>query len=96
MKLWPSHNNPLNFEEIFNPAYELLSTYVKKKKLKYDGYETPPHLADVDGTPAKERFETDYLEYHKERGRDTLWVILHFVFHLGVAQGVRIAQEKPR
>jgi hypothetical protein len=101
MKEWPKDKTEtVYYEELITPvkkvllkAYKLTSR--KLKNIPYDGFNFGSHSL-VGLPPPNEQLEKDMIEYHKERGRNILDIILMIAFNLGLEQGRRLEAKNTK
>jgi hypothetical protein len=87
MKQWPEDTDVLiDFEELLKPLEKIIRQEIKdpQKSYDYDGYvahckEAPTGISPPD-------FSEDAIEYHKERDRDVISMVLTTAIQLGYAQ----------
>lgn len=92
---WPNDIDPLPIENLTGPlrkAFEQLYTFERtdKTSAKWVGPDItlPQILCCAHGI--KKALTKEQLEYHEERGRDALEVLLLCALHLGMEQGLRM------
>jgi len=95
MANWPNDTDPLPIEDLTVPlrkAFEQLYTFERtnKSSTRWTGPDItlPRILCCAHGI--KNALTKEQLEYHEERGRDALEVLLLCAIHLGMEQGLRM------
>lgn len=97
---WPDKLKPIDIEALSKPLRKaFLQTVSLKKKqpisITYTGPEVTNNLGALAVCPgAKERLMQDSLEYNKERGRDSLDMLILLALQLGMEQGMRLFKER--
>ena len=101
---WPQNKyETVDFESLINPFVKLskqLFTYKLAKnwnKNKYVGY----YLDKESGLtasclPISKEFNEESFEYHKERGRCPMTILLSNVMRIGICQGMRFERKNIR
>lgn len=97
---WPDKLKPIDIEKLSKPLRKafLQAVSLKKKQptsITYAGPEVTNNLGALAvGPGAKERLQPSSLEYNKERGRDSLEVLILLALQLGMEQGMRLFKER--
>jgi hypothetical protein len=102
IKKWPEDKNePASIDDLLDPIKETLKkTYsMRKKPLKgpvpWDGVDdVGPTARAVAHTKIAEILSPKDLQYHQERGRSLLDVLLLITLQLGIEQGRRIERQE--
>lgn len=82
---WPD-GRIVDYEELITPLRAAWDRLQGGGPALYDGYEPPSPTSP----PIADSLTEKWLDYHQERGRDALDMLLHAAFRLGVEQGVRV------
>jgi hypothetical protein len=89
-----------NFEDFSKPLRKILNEILiarrKRKRvrgLKWTGPDNIHHCITASAPPPSEAFSDDWLDYHRERGRDPLDVFIMVAIQLGIHQGT-VGEEK--
>lgn len=100
---WPEDETAtVYYPELITPLRRvLLKGYrmLRRKRvtsIPYEGYAVPVQVRAADGLPAAERFLKPNLDYHAERGRTLLDLVLQMTYFYGMEQGCRIERDKAR
>lgn len=76
----------VDYEELMTPLRAAWDRLRAGGPALYDGYEPPSPTSP----PIADSLTEKWLDYHRERGRDALDMLLHAAFRLGMEQGVRV------
>jgi hypothetical protein len=97
MKQWPEDKTEwVPAEDLLEPlrrslfeAYTIKRT--KEKSISYDGYNIAIQELAVSQSPEQNLTESA-IDYHEERGRDILDIVLLIAYQLGIEQGRRLTR----
>ncbi len=88
---WPD-DRIVDCEELLTPLRAAWDRLQAGGPALYDGYEPPSPTSQ----PIGESLTEKWLDYHRERGRDPLDMLLHAAFRLGMEQGSRVSRHDDR
>lgn len=96
MKQWPENNEPAHLEDITSPLADIIREAYEPSKyaadeFNYDGLNLPENRSDLlcVSHNISDRFKAENIDYHKERGRDLIDIVLCAAVNLGMEQGRR-------